>query len=193
MKDRKRILLIVCLCACCAAAVIAVRNYGRGSLAERNGWKTAAVPATVQGQAAGRSGPGMQYDTEDDFARAGENVTALSAAYDEAAGTWWIQTEYIRQNEKRRAYTEAAYLDVSVSDLPVETVQRDSVVVNRSVYAYWGPGYEYSMYRDQIRYGTQGTVWQTENGYAQLEISDGRNGTLRRVWVPENALEAPNG
>ena len=81
MKNRKRILLIVCLCVCCAAAVIAVRNYGRVSLAERNGWKTAAVPATVRGQAAGRSGPGMQYDTEDDFAREGESVTALFEKY----------------------------------------------------------------------------------------------------------------
>ncbi len=193
MKNWKRVLFISGLCVYCAVAVIAIRGDGRVSRAEKNEWKTAAVTATVLEQTAGRSGPGFQYGAEDESILAGEEITALSAAYDERSQTWWIQTEYIRQDEKRRVYTEAVFLDANVSDLPQETVLRDSVIVNRSVYAYSGPGYEYSMYREQIRYGTQGTVWQTENGYAQLEFEDGQTGTVRRVWVPENALEAPNG
>ena len=60
---------------------------------------------------------------------------------------------------------------MQVSDVPQEYAIRYAVV-NRSVYAYWGPGYDYTMYKNPIPAGTEGTVWQTENGYAQLEFYD---------------------
>jgi hypothetical protein len=44
------------------------------------------------------------------------------------------------------------------------------------------------MYGEKIPAGPAGTVWQRENLYAQFEYRDG-SGQLRRVWVPENALE----
>ena len=68
-----------------------------------------------------------------------------------------------------------------------------SVVVNRSVYAYWGPGYEYTMHKDPVPAGTEGTIYQIENGYAQFEYYDNAAGQLKRVWVPESAIEAQNG
>ena len=189
MKKRKRILLITGICIYCLVAIIVIRGDGTVSRAERYGWQTAHVPATVQGPAQTYSGPGVQFDAQDVLG-AGENITALSVAYD---GGNWIQAEYDRDGEKRRAYMDAALLDAGTGSLPAESIQRDSVIVNRSVYAYRGPGYEYTMYREQIRYGTEGCVWQSENGFAQLEFTDSQTGTRRRVWVPENALEAPNG
>ncbi len=138
-----------------------------------------------------RSGPGTQYTELGSYFQAGETLTAVSAAYDDRNGIWWIQTEFTYLGEKRRAYTGLKRLDMKVSDVPQEYVIRRAVV-NRSVYAYWGPGYEYTMHKNPIPAGTEGTVWQTENGYAQLEFYDSSEGLKRRAWIPESALETYN-
>ena len=103
-----------------------------------------------------------------------------------------IQTEFTYLGEKRRAYTGLKRLDMEAGDVQQERAVR-SAVVNRSVYAYWGPGYDYTMYKDPIPAGTEGVVWQAENGYAQLEFYDDSMGLTRRVWIPESALDADNG
>ena len=66
-------------------------------------------------------------------------------------------------------------------------------MLSRSVYAYWGPGYGYAMYEKQVPAGTEGTIWAIEGSYAQFEYYDEEAQMLRRVWVPESALESGNG
>ena len=139
-----------------------------------------------------RSGPGTQYTELGSYYKEGTAVTAVSAAYDDRNGIWWIQTEFTYLGEKRRAYTGLKRLDMEAGDVQQERAVR-SAVVNRSVYAYWGPGYDYTMYKDPIPAGTEGVVWQAENGYAQLEFYDDSMGLTRRVWIPESALDADNG
>ena len=139
-----------------------------------------------------RSGPGTQYTELGSYFEEGTTVTAVSAAYDDRNGIWWIQTEFTYLGEKRRAYTGVKRLDMQADDVQQEYPVR-SVVVNRSVYAYWGPGYEYTMHKDPVPAGTEGTIYQIENGYAQFEYYDNAAGQLKRVWVPESAIEAQNG
>ncbi len=157
------------------------------------GYSSGGISVRLTKRMATRSGPGTQYTELGSYFKAGMSVTALSAAYDERNGIWWIQTEFTYSGEKRRAYTGLKRLDMTVSQVPVEFIVETDAVLNRSVYGYYGPGYGYTMYNRKIPAGTTGTVWQTEGDYSQLEFYDADLGQTRRVWVPSNALEAPNG
>ena len=61
--------------------------------------------------------------------------------------------------------------------------------LTRSVWGYWGPGYGYSMYSEQIPAGTSGIIWREEGLYALLEFYDETLNMTRRVWVPLGALD----
>ena len=157
-----------------------------------NSWNSYHPQVRLNQRLATRSGPGTQYTELGSYFQGGEMLTAVSAAYDDRNEIWWIQTEFTYNGEKRRAYTGLKRLDMQASDVPQEYLIRYAVV-NRSIYAYWGPGYDYAMYKDPIPAGTEGAVWQIENGYAQIEFYDSSEGKTRRVWIPESALEAYNG
>ena len=141
---------------------------------------------TAKERIASRSGPGTNYTETGSYHQAGARVKALSAAYDDRNGIWWIQVEVSYGGELRRVYTGVKRLEMNAEDVPVEESE-GSALLTRSVYAYYGPGYGYSMYKKAIPAGTFGTVWQRESSYALFEYDDG--GSLRRVWVPEKALE----
>ena len=135
-----------------------------------------------------RSGPGTNYTEQGSYLQGGAWVKAVSSAYDQANGIWWVQVELSYNGELRRAYTGVKRLQMSADQVPVESAE-GGAVVTRSVYGYWGPGYGYAMYGDMIPAGTTGTIWQREGLYAQFEFPD-QNGQLRRVWIPENAVES---
>ena len=135
-----------------------------------------------------RSGPGTDYTEAGSYFQSGTWVRAITSAYDRANGIWWVQVELSYNGELRRVYTGVKRLQMAADQVPIEETEEGSAVVTRSVYPYWGPGYGYTMYGEKIPAGTAGTVWQRENLYAQFEYRDG-SGQLRRVWVPENALE----
>lgn len=147
---------------------------------------------TTNQRLATRSGPGTTYTESGSYYQAGTRVKALTAAYDDRNGIWWIQVELSYAGELRRVYTGVKRLNMQAEDVPVEEVQT-SAVLTRSVYAYWGPGYGYAMYKNAIPAGTSGTVYAWENAYAQFEYYDTEAGHTRRVWVPSGALEAGNG
>ena len=192
MRNRRMITLPAVLCLCCAVLLTIPGDNRQGARSETPGrWQAAAVPVALEETVHAYAGPGTRFEALGSFGGTGEEAMALSAAYDEQSRNWWIQTELTNRNEKIRFYTEADGMDIHTDDLPEEKLQRD-VVVNRTVYAYRGPGYEYAMCGDPVPSGTEGRIWQTDGGYAQLEFEDD-SGMLRRVWVQENALEAPNG
>lgn len=139
---------------------------------------------------AARSGPGTQYTDLGSYLQNGAWVKALSSSYDSASGTWWIQVEMTYNGEQIRCYTEANRLYISPDQVQEEVPGIGGSTLKRSVYAYWGPGYGYAMYSDQVPAGTSGTVIQEEGAYAQFEFYDERIGQTRRVWVPASALEA---
>ena len=136
-----------------------------------------------------RSGPGTQYDELGSYFQAGTWVRAVSAAFDERNSIWWIQTEFTYRGEKRRAYTGVKRLDMMVTQVPIEFVQKTGVRLKRSVYGYYGPGYGYAMHGEKVPAGTIGDIWQTEGAYVQLEFYDSNLGSMRRVWVPESAVD----
>lgn len=140
-----------------------------------------------------RSGPGTNYTELGTYLSAGSQVRALSAAYDEANGIWWVQVEFTYGGEKRRAYTGLSRLSMQVSQVPVEFPVRRDALLARAVYAYYGPGYAYTLYAGRLPAGIMGDVWQVENGYALLDYYDEGARQQRRVWVPETALEESNG
>lgn len=138
----------------------------------------------------GRSGPGNTYTEEGNYLRSGAQVKALTSVYDAESETWWLQVELTANGELRRIYTTRDTLQIADEQvgnlIPMEKAVGDALVI-RSVFAYQGPGALYS-YFDKIPAGTTGTVWQVEGLYAQFEYRDA-NGLLRRVWIPEGALE----
>ena len=148
---------------------------------------------TLKQRMATRSGPGTQYTELGSYFQEGTAVTAVSAAFDDRNDIWWIQTEFTYNGEKRRAYTGVKRLEMMASDVPAEFLLAEDAVLNQSVYAYWGPGYGYAMYNQQIPAGTSGKIWQSEGEYAQFEFFDQAENAWRRVWVQEAALEGPNG
>jgi len=150
------------------------------------------LSVTIRERLATRSGPGTTYTESGSYLQAGSRVKALSAAYDDRNGIWWIQVELTYNGELRRVYTGVKRLNMKAEDVPVEEVQT-SAVLTRSVYAYWGPGYGYAMYKNAVPAGTSGTVYAYEGAYAQFEYYDSEAGQTRRVWVPTGALEAGNG
>ena len=160
---------------------------------EIGGYTASGKVVVLNDRMATRSGPGTQYTELGSYFQAGTAVTAVSAAYDERNEIWWIQTEFSYNGEMRRAYTGVKRLDMQAGDVPAEYQLADEAVLNRSVYAYYGPGYGYTMYNRQIPAGTEGKIWRSEGEYAQFEFYDEAEGAWRRVWVPESALEAYNG
>ena len=88
-----------------------------------------------------------------------------------------------------RAYTGVKRLDMMVTQVPIEFVQKTGVRLKRSVYGYYGPGYGYAMHGEKVPAGTVGDIWQTEGAYVQLEFYDSNLGSMRRVWVPESAVD----
>lgn len=138
-----------------------------------------------------RSGPGTDYTETGSYFKAGTWVKALSSAYDGKNGIWWVQVELNYAGELRRVYTGVKRLNMNADMVPVESALGTGVL-SRSVYAYWGPGYGYSMYDAQIPAGTYGTVYAQEGYYVQFEFYDSTQKTNRRVWVPMNAVEQGN-
>ena len=139
-----------------------------------------------------RSGPGTNYTETGSYFQANTWVKAISAAYDNANGIWWVQVELEYLGLKRRIYTGVKRLQMSADQVMTEEAE-GGAVLTRSVYAYYGPGNGYDMYPDKIPAWTSGTIWMRENLYALFEYYDAAQNLYRRVWVPESALQASNG
>jgi len=147
---------------------------------------------TTNQRLATRSGPGTNYTEAGSYFQAGATVRAVSSSYDSRNGIWWIQVELTYNGEQRRVYTGVKRLNIRAEDVPAEESQGNAVLV-RSVYAYWGPGYGYAMYKNAIPAGTSGEIFGQEGAYSQFEYYDAENQLYRRVWVPSGALELGNG
>ena len=90
--------------------------------------------------------------------------------------------------ELRRGYVEMQQLKMYAGQVPAEEGMGGGTLI-RSVWGYFGPGYGYSMYSEQIPAGTSGIIWREEGLYALLEYYDENVNMTRRVWVPLGALD----
>ena len=149
------------------------------------------VRVQTAGLLAARSGPGSHFTDLDLGARiqTGAWVKAISSATDRRNGGTWIQIEVTGSNgELRRGYVEMQQLKMYASQVPAEEGMGGGTLI-RSVWGYFGPGYGYSMYSEQIPAGTSGIIWREEGLYALLEYYDENVNMTRRVWVPLGALD----
>ena len=152
----------------------------------------ASVEVLALDNLATRSGPGTNYNELGTYSVQGQTVKALSKAYDERNGIWWIQVELSYGEDLRRVYTGLKRLSMDVNLVPTEESQ-GSYAVKRSVYPYYGPGYKYTLYNKQVPAGTTGTVWMREDSYVLFEYFDASLQMNCRVWIPEGSLEEDAG
>ena len=138
------------------------------------------VSTTLTMRLATRSGPSTRYDELGSYFKAGSPVTVLSKAWDSGNRIWWVQVEFSYNGMLRRAYTGLKRVNLDPARVPEEQAIGSARVI-RTTTAYYGPGTRYTAHRSAVAYGTVGTVYARENGYVQLEFTDGSR--LRRVWI----------
>lgn len=137
-----------------------------------------------------RSGPGTKYDEPGTFFNKNYDSTTvrvLSKSWDNPNGIWWVQVEFENRGTPYRAYTGLKRVNVDIGRVPEESVMGASYTLT-SCTAYWGPGYAYAVAPYDVPYNMSVTVWDQENGFAQVEFYDGRTGSNRRAWVPTDCL-----
>ena len=135
-----------------------------------------------------RTGPSTNYTELGSYFKAGDPIRVLTCAYDTRNGIYWVQVEFTYQNQLRRAYTGLKRVNASTSYLPVESAVGKGRVT-KSAKAYYGPGTNYTMYPDPIPAWTEGTVYNVENGFVQLEFQPSGSNQKRRVWIEASSVE----
>lgn len=139
------------------------------------------VQARLNQRISTRSGPGTDYTEPGTFLSAGDYVTVHSKKWDWMNEIWWVQVEFTSGGKRYRAYTGSWRMDVDLSRVPEELSLR-TCEVQYDTRAYAGPGSQYAS-MGTVRSGMVGTLYEVENGYAQIEIWDQYTELMMRVWV----------
>ena len=161
---------------------------------------SAAVPAFAAGygtkagllmRLATRTGPGTWYDEPGTFFTSNYSsvsVRVLSRSWDNQNDIWWVQVEFSSGGKSYRAYTGLKRGNVNINTVPDE-YPMGSATMRYSATAYWGPGTNYASSKYDIPSGVEVTIYDVENGYAQVEFSDSRvSNPRRRAWTPTSSL-----
>ena len=161
---------------------------------------SAAVPAFAAGygtkagllmRLATRTGPGTWYDEPGTFFTSNYSsvsVRVLSRSWDNQNDIWWVQVEFSSGGKSYRAYTGLKRVNVNINTVPDE-YPMGSATMRYSATAYWGPGTNYASSKYDIPSGVEVTIYDVENGYAQVEFSDSRvSNPRRRAWTPTSSL-----
>lgn len=134
-----------------------------------------------------RTGPSTNYTELGSYFQEGDYVTAISRAYDDRNGIWWVQVEYSYRGEMYRAYTGHKRVSVNLYDLP-----QDSSYGYYSTYQallpLTGPGSRFAAVSATLPAGASGEVFGYENGYVQLEYYDTARSQYCRVWLPADQV-----
>lgn len=151
------------------------------------------VIAPLLKTAATRSGPSNDYDEPGSFFSAGDYVNVVSKAWDSENGLWWFQIEFSYRGEWMRAYTPANRVDLDPSRVPTENDDGDAREVLLDHRVYFGPGYDYKMYKVSLLYeGSRAVIYGYEEVdgllWAQIHYHDYATDEDRRGWVPAEVL-----
>lgn len=163
MKKLTAILLVLCMVLPCS---FAYADY---------------VQARLNQRISTRSGPGTDYTEPGSFLGSGDYVTVISKKWDWMNEIWWVQVEFSAGGKRYRAYTGSWRMNVDISRVPEEMALR-TCEVQYNTRAYAGPGTQYAS-MGTVYSGTIGTLYEVENGYAQIEIWDQYTELMMRVWV----------
>ncbi len=138
-----------------------------------------------------RTGPGTWYDEPGTFFNgnySSTSVRVLSRSWDNQNDIWWVQVEFTAGGKSYRAYTGLKRVNVNINIVPDE-YQMGTATMRYSATAYWGPGSNYAAAKYDIPSGASVTIYDVENGYAQVEFYDSRvSNPRRRAWTPTSSL-----
>lgn len=142
--------------------------------------------ALTERKMASRSGPSTKYYETGSFYSYGSSVTLYTRVYDRVNEIWWVQADAYENGSKCRVYTGSwRFAGLNVYELPEEN-QQGSGTLSRSAQLRCGPGGSYGYYDAWVYSGQQVSVWNYENGWAQIDCTV--NGTPYRGWVEQNML-----
>ena len=144
--------------------------------------------AELKMRMATRSGPSTNYDELGSYFKKGQEVSVISRAWDERNGIWWVQVEFNYGGSLRRAYTGLKRVDIDINAVQ-EDVPLMTAFVSAETIPYYGPGTQYTAHKQTVEYGTVGTVYAFENGWAQFEFYEAEENRYRRVWMPAGCLD----
>ena len=148
------------------------------------------VTAGLKEKIATRSGPSTDCNElgtyfSDNWKTA--SVTALSKASNN--GVVWVQIEFNYKGTLCRAYVGEKRLTVSANTLQEERqIGTCTVLGNVSVQGYTGPGTNYKTAVNKVPAGVQLAVYDTENGFAQVDYLNSVTFFRNRCWVPISML-----
>ena len=143
------------------------------------------VVASLNQKIAIRSGPATSYDDMGTFLISNwktSYVSVISKA--QGSGVWWVQVEFFENNRLYRAYTGLKRVNVNENLIPEEVLLgTGSMIAAGNVTAYYGPGPEYAVMKNDVPWSVDVTVWGAENGYLLVDFFDEAMNKQRRAWV----------
>ncbi len=135
-----------------------------------------------------RSGPGTNYNELGTyFPDTWYNTTVKAYSKCRNNNVWWVQVEFTYRGMQYRAYTGEQRLKIGASQLPEEH-QIGTGRITSAGRAYTGPGTNYQQTTYTVPNGISVNVFDTENGYAQVEYYDGNTRYNRRFWVSMDSV-----
>ena len=155
---------------------------------------TGGVITTLTSRAATRSGPSTNFDEPGSFFSSGDEVKAISKAWDATNRLYWVQIEFQYRGEWYRAYTTDSRVNVELSFIPDEPALGDPLETRRmaeKTRVYFGPGTQYKMYTVSTLHADNPVdIYAIENGWVQIEYTDYGLDDMprRRGWVPLNTV-----
>lgn len=141
-------------------------------------------------QIATRFGPSAGFGEPGSFFQKGREVKVISKVWDATNNLYWYQLEFEYQNEWYRVYTTDSRVDVDSSLLPDEPLLDEPLVTLYTLEeqdVYYGPGEEYK-FLETIAENRKCSIYNIENGWAQIEFYSNRFAVKCRGWVPLSAL-----
>lgn len=179
MKNRKWIVLFVCICWMMSALP--------GAQADGTGRVKAALNmriATRTGPSTAYTEPGTFFEKNWQYAQ----VDVISKAF--GSGVWWVQVEFTDGGRLYRAYTGVKRVDADLNGVEQEqTLGTATLSTAGDVTAYYGPGIHYAKMNDPVPWGAEGTVVMAENGYVLLDYYDEYLQQQRRAWLPSDNVD----
>lgn len=147
------------------------------------------ITSGLEDKVATRSGPSTGYNELGTFfpnTWYNTTVKALSRCYDN--NIWWVQVEFSNGGSLYRAYTGEKRLSANTDSLPVEEkIATTTIRSSGSVTAYTGPGTNYKTTTYKVPASITVDVYDTENGYAQIDYLDSTR-FRHRCWIPLSYL-----
>lgn len=143
------------------------------------------VTAALTDKIATRSGPSTDHNELGTFFSDGwKNTTVKALSRAQNNGVWWVQIEFNYKGSLYRAYTGERRLNIDAGVLSEEKeIGTCTVLGGASVQGYTGPGTNYKATAYKVPSGPLLTVYDTENGFAQVDYLDSVTFFRHRCWV----------